>query len=449
MTFIAGMVITVSTVFILSLMSSRVRTWIVEGEKLQGQLVEKQAQVDQGEKDIESINKQLTDEKEKLAIEEVKVREATERSAQLVTEADTLKVRVNNVTAQLAVSSKSLDRLQVQRDKLQVISAQLQSSNTTFYNQQKVYFEQQKIMLEQIDNYTEQIDGLSGQINNLRVEITSAQNDKIAATENYRIERERIEKERAKALADLNEATRNLATARREQSELERIALSLRDDTVRARVNRVIYNIGDELARLSVRSKLSQSEAQSYLITVLESASKDAAQKGAERAQDTRSSVAFAPLTTREGNQITADMQFDQAVGEISANVNDQVIIVRALTNAVTGEPTRIKIDVYPNPIVYNEGDVIVESRIDGTKGVQGVTQQIIEFIAKQLRERATQDGMVPAIGRQPELGEISQQELQQIVSDIVTTNRTIIMRIHAKRETRASDTLQLDVRLR
>jgi len=119
------------------------------------------------------------------------------------------------------------------------------------------------------------------------------------------------------------------------------------------------------------------------------------------------------------------------------------------LINAFKGEWVRIKIDVYNNPLVYNEGDLIAEARIDGTKGIQGVTAQIVEFIGQQLRDRAIKDGMVPAIGRQPQLGEISQQELQQIVTDIVEANRTITMKVHARKLAHASDPLVLDIRLR
>ncbi len=448
MTFIAGMVVTVVTVVSLSLVSEQVRTWLLESERLQERLVEKQTQVDEGEKEISRVNNQLSNERKKLADEEVKVKEATENSAKQLAQAETLNAKVGQISAQLLASSRQLKSLQGQNAGLMKENQTLFATNKEFSKQQKELMNQGRELQANVDRLEQEINSMTSEITALKEDAQRAIAEKDIATKSFETERTRINEEMSKAQIELGEAERNLATARNDLARIRSAASLLIQDNDRARIEPLIYNIGDELARLAVRSKLSENEAQSYLVTALETASKDAIQRGAERAPETRSSVAFANFTV-DGRQITPDMQFAQAVGAIAANENDQVIVVRALTNAFSSEWVRVQADVYPNPVVYREGDLVIETRIDGTRGVQGVTQQIVEFIARQLRERAVRDGMVPAMGRQPELGEISQEELQLVVGEVVQANRTVSLRIHARKEARASDPLSLDLRPR
>lgn len=449
MTFISGMLITVLTIAILSSMSGRVRTWLVEGEKLQDQLSETQSQVEQSEKEVADVKSQLAKERENLRAEELKVEEATAESKKLSEAAAELRGEVADVTSRLAASTREYKAIQVEYKSLSTQSDELRSDIRKYADEQEELYAQQKTLMDQIAKFEIEIEGLESQISNLTIDAKKAEEDKLEAIKGFEKEKTRIQEERTRALADLSKTSLELADARRNLTSLQISASMIADENVRTRLNPVMYNRGDELARFTVRSKLNQAEAQSALVSAIEAASKEAVQRGAERAPDTRSSAAFMTYATREGATVTADMQFNQAVNEIVANQNDQLIVVRAMTNAFTGEWVRIRVDVYPNPIVYREGDLVIESRIDGTKGVQGVTQQIVEFIARQLRDRAISDGMVPATGRQPELGEISQEELQQVVGDIVQANRTVTLRFHARRETRASDTLSLDLRPR
>ncbi len=80
---------------------------------------------------------------------------------------------------------------------------------------------------------------------------------------------------------------------------------------------------------------------------------------------------------------------------------------------------------------------------------MQGAFEKIVRFLGSELRNRALDDGMIPAVGMPQPLGEISQEVLQGIVTDIVETGRVIRVRFHANKQTRAGDRLTLDIRLR
>ncbi len=146
---------------------------------------------------------------------------------------------------------------------------------------------------------------------------------------------------------------------------------------------------------------------------------------------------------------VTAETQFNQALNALVAKEDELLIVVRAVYNFFRGDTVAVDVDIVPNKVVYEEGDFIIETRIDGRLGVQGVTEALVGFIGTDVRQRAIRDGMVPATGRLTEIGSISQEQIQQIVGDIVATGRTISVRFHAAQLTKAGDQLVLDIRLR
>ncbi len=455
-TFIAGMFITAATIVILSLMSEQVRKWLLEGASVQQQLRvtreelgTAQSQRDDLREDIAGVREELRTERENLAAEQTKVAQATKDAEVMRKEAASLKAQVTALGKDVRMSAERLSSLREEFKKLDEQSQQLQANNKTYYEQQQELIDQNNKLLEANDKLGGDVARLQKRIEDLNKEIEDAQKEQTIASQNFATEIQRIETDRARALSDLHEAESQLNTAKGLLSDLQRAAALFRSDASRARFNKLIYSRGDELARLAVRSMLSQAEARNYLLAVMELASRDAVARGAVESQTGNIAVGFLGYETNDGRTVTPEMLFQEAVQQIASKPSDQIIVVRTLTNAFEGDWIAIDIEAMSNRVVYALGDFIIETRIDGRKGVQGVTEALVTFIANQLRERAVKDGMVPAIGRPTELGEITQEQIQQIVGDIVVTQRTITVRFHAAKETRAGDTLTLDIRLR
>ncbi len=455
-TFIAGMLITALTIVILSLMSEPVRKWLTEGARIQQQLQETrgdlsaaQTQLDAGRKDIAGVRAELKTEREKLTAEQAKVVQATKLAEGMRADAAAMRSQVNALEVRVKASADRLEGLQAEYQRVDEELKTRLGNIEQYRKLQDELFAENNRLLEENDKLSNDITKLQRQIEDLNKEVEGAQQAQTIANASFVTEKQRIEADRQKALADLRDAESELSTARKLLSDVQRAAALFRNDASRARFNKLIYSRGDELARLPVRSMLSQAEARNYLLAVMELASRDAVSRGAAELQNSNIAVGFLAFTTNDGTTVTQEIQFQQAVDEITAKQTDQLIVVRTLTNAFEGDSIAIDVEAFPNSVVYNLGDFIIETRIDGRKGVQGVTEALVNFIGDQLRERAVKDGMVPAIGRQPELGEVTQEQIQQIVSDIVVTERTIVVRFHAAKETRAGDTLTLDIRLR
>lgn len=452
MTAIAGMLITLATILILKSLSEPVKIWLEEGTQIQArlktaeqELAAQQIELDRGNREITAIRIELEDERKRLAEEQAKVVGAGQLAIRLREEAGYLRQQVADVSEQLQDNTERLDALQSEYDALDASKIVLEGNIKTYSDQQIELSDTNYALIEQNDKFETDIAGMEAQIRRLRGDIANMSNGLETATQNFESERKRIEADRQQALRELRAAEADLATARRMLRDLQEAY----KDSLVARASPLIFNRRDELSRLPVRSMLNQAEARSYLLGVMETASREAKARGASDSSPDRRAVGFANAVSSDGSQITPEMQFQQGMVALMAKGFDQIVIVRSLFNSFVGEWVRIRVEVMPNPVVYDEGDLVIEARINGRDGVQGVSEKLVRFMGNELRDRAVDDGMLPAVGMPQPLGGISQEELQGIVTDIVEADRVIRVRFHAHQQTRAGDRLTLDIRLR
>lgn len=448
-TAIAGMLITLVTILVLSLVSEQVRVWLTEGTDVQRQLREARDELGstksdlaQSKRDVSATNQQLADQKARLEEEQKKLADATAEAAKMRADAADLRVQVAALGEKIRKASADLEKVQ---GDLTITEEELQRrlTNIDEYIRQQEELQRENLrLIEANDKLENDVGRLTTQISELNQQVSDATAAQEQATRNFKEEIDRINEERTRAQTDLNTANADLKRINNELTLAQNRLLLAVDYAQRSRLNRLIYNRGDELSRLAVRSGLTQVEARGLLLGAIELASRDAIARGAREAEG-------GAATFQGMNNVSAEAQFNQALQALVAKGSEQLIVVRSVFNAFKDDTIAIDVDVVPNKVVYSLGDFIIETRIDGRLGVQGATEALIGFMSNQLRQRAVGDGMVPAIGRMTELGAISQEEVQRIVGDIVATGRTITVRFHAAKETKAGDQLVLDIRLR
>ena len=452
MTAIAGMLATFVTILVLKSLSEPVKIWLEEGTRIQARLKEAEQdladlriELDKGNDEIATIRLELEQERTLLAEEQKKVAEAGQLAVSLGEEAGDLRKQIESVSELLRASTVQLEDLYAEYADLEAETNTLKGNIKTYSDQQIELSDTNDALLEQIEKFETDIDKMEAQIERLRQDIASTAEALETATQNFESERTRIEADRQQALREVRAAEADLATARRLLTNLQEAY----KDSLVARARPLIFNIGDELARLPVRSLLNQAEARSRLRAAMETASREAKARGASESGSTRQAVELAGGIALDNSRITPEMQFQQAMSELMAKDVGQIVIVQSVFNSFVGEWVRVGVKVLPNPVVYEEGDLIIEARIDGRDGVQGASEKIVRFMGNELRNRALADGMIPAVGMPQPLGELSQEVLQRIVTDIVEAGRVIRVRFHAQRQTRAGERLILDIRLR
>jgi hypothetical protein len=103
-----------------------------------------------------------------------------------------------------------------------------------------------------------------------------------------------------------------------------------------------------------------------------------------------------------------------------------------------------ITVDVLPNTVVYREGQIIVETRIDGAQDERRILDAIGDFIRDRVAPQAIKDEMIPKIGSDAGLGEVSDDEILRLVKEISALGRFVRVQAVAAQQTRRADRLQL-----
>lgn len=136
-------------------------------------------------------------------------------------------------------------------------------------------------------------------------------------------------------------------------------------------------------------------------------------------------------------------------IGGISGLKNPIVLVAYASVNTFVGEPVSLDIVTYMNPIIYRKGQVVAERRMDGSKPEAEIFRQLTEFFGNEVRTNAIRAKMIRRIGTEKSLGELSLEQILDLVHQIRQYDRTIRVQAIAENETRAADSLILGFKFR
>jgi uncharacterized protein (DUF3084 family) len=126
------------------------------------------------------------------------------------------------------------------------------------------------------------------------------------------------------------------------------------------------------------------------------------------------------------------------------------VIVVSSLANVFANDQkVALDINAYPNPIVFKRGEVLGETRVDGSQPEGKIVQQITELLQTTVRQKAMEAKMIPSGERNSTFGNIDPSETIRIVSQIKAFGRSVRLQALAKEQTRAAGPLNIEFRVR
>lgn len=447
----AGVLIPLVTVAIVVAASQDVRLWLIEGRQAIEQVKDLRGQVgtleEQGatlDREIQSKTTQVADLDAKLQqslADLKKFREAAAASAERARQAS-LKVaaltrQAKQLTDSLAAQAAALAA--TTRD-LNVAEADLAKARKEYKNLSDAFAILQK---EQSDAYDEnrrlgmENDQLIRDSAKLRSEIAGLSSDK-----------GRLMAEQQRLTKDLEETQAQLERGKLELDDL-RARLSTASNMLAQNLNAsrtmpLTFAMGEELARLSVPHNLTEEAARAALTSLLRSARILADQRGARG--DPSCGLWYRETPERI---ITIEEQENAIVKGITGQRDDLVLIASSMLNAFQGEFVALEVKAYRNPIVYQEGEVIAEARINGQQSEDRVLQQINEFLQGVVRPKALTAKMIPVRGASSPLGEVSQEDVLALMRQILQASREVRVQALAAQTTHAADSLKLTFRLR
>lgn len=209
-----------------------------------------------------------------------------------------------------------------------------------------------------------------------------------------------------------------------------------------SRTQPMIFAAGQEIARWIIDPNSSRADAALGLNSLLRTSRVRAEAKGAKATANAESAGLF-------NGELTADQQINLILREVTAQAEPMVLIASSIINQFAGEPVYVQIAVQPNSVVYRQGQVIAETKIDGAWDEKRILAAIGEFIRDKVGPKALEDKMIPAIGSDAPLGEVDDNQIVSLMQLIKDYGRSVRVQALAAGETRRADRLRLEFRLR
>lgn len=133
---------------------------------------------------------------------------------------------------------------------------------------------------------------------------------------------------------------------------------------------------------------------------------------------------------------------FDEAVKVLYEGRQDYVLRLTAAGNIVYGEPILAKLEVYPNRMVYQQGDIIYMTVLDVDKDSQSAENIVMTFL-QHVNAAAIQQGVLPD-PLEGTVGAMSGEEFYEAVNKVKRGNGKVRLAATAIQETHAAGPLKI-----
>ncbi|MFI5385598.1 MAG: DUF3084 domain-containing protein [Fimbriimonadales bacterium] len=447
LTFLWGVLITLFTMFLIGVSSSDMRTLLLHGRQAINLLRYQQAQLQLDNGKLKSENVGLADRNKDLATKlyegqvrlkdaDSKLKESQKKLADANKNLEAAASKYAMLSRREASLSKSLGSVNRELASKRTELAKAQKDYKAAHNQlvyaAKMYDDQVRYsqkMKADVDDLElkakasrQQIDDANASISALNVQKAQLQSDTRIAQE-----------AKDKALAALSEVQQQLRVA---EQQVALTGQSLLDALERSRLRPLMFAIGEELFRLPIPAGTSKDKARSKVEDALAVARTVAKERGARQANG----IDYADL--KDNPEASVETQKDEEAAQLAGSPEGQVLIVYSSTNVFALEGVIVALSHKPNPIVYQQGQLLAEVPVDARADYSKILQSL-NGLMTNLRKRAIQDKMIP-IGN-TSFGSVTSEQILDLYDRIRIEHRQVRVQALARQQTRAADPLVLN----
>lgn len=460
MTTLSGMLISVLTIAIVMALSSDVRDWILRGNRAISESKRLERDLTAKQVEFSNLTRQKSALDQQVGSLHQRVRSLNEDVAKSRKRASDAAQSLKSAQSNLAAAQSRYRQAQARYDAARARYASAQASLVTKQAQlastqkdlgaanrdvkeavrQKNDAEQQWIKLDHDYQAMEgQLKVAKSELAARQKELDGVNGDLVKAGEQYGALKQQLNG----VQAQLEQAKLDLDRARAAASAIVQNNLNA------SRLQPLVVSEGQELARIQLEPGQSPEQVSAALENLIVQSQRSAKELGVKPARPGATEANLKDQKLENGKLITVEQQ-KQAIVRAASNLQDKsVVIATSIWNVFEGEDVPLQVVAYRNPLVYKEGQIVAETRIDGTKEDQAILVQLTDFVRGKIKQKALADRMIPAAGREQSFGSIPLEELFSLTRDIKGTNRQVRLVAVAKQDTRAADPLKLDLRIR
>lgn len=452
-TFVAGSLGTLLVLAFVAFAAEPVRVLLLESEKAQARLAQAEASANQAQQRLTETESRLNQATQAIAAQEERLaranntlqsktkeaEEAQKRAATFRQSAEGLRVTSTRLKGELGKSQERLTVLSTQREALEQAirdaTGRLQriTKDNQSIQQMNLELTAGNTRLEkQIQEAERQATALRNGIRDLESALGEANRQFDSAQGRFLKDLEAANSELERAKSELATTESRLEVLRSEQARLQGVI----GDT---RARPLVYSVNDELARIAVPANASLAESNLLVSAAITRAQRDAESR---------------PTGLRLGERLLLperdrERLLDRVARSIAGQRDSMLVIIRSPFNTFEGEPVAVQLQIYRNPIIFRKDSVILNVQVDGRQPTERIAQVLVETLARELGPTVSQRGMIPALGRPSPLGEVTRDQILDMVAKVKEAGIPIRVQLLAARDTRAGDELQMTFRLR
>ena len=479
-TALTGAAASILTIAVVTAASSDVREWIVRGRaaiaeaeqatqrvgQLQtdirarestisardAELRTKTQEVSAKTKEISAKTKEVQKGRVELERQKKEIASTKAEIARLQGEIPVLRSRFSAAQARLRKTDDELrarnERLKELTSRYAAVMAQLtankQTLNAATTQKDEITKQNTRLLVEngRLEDERKRLDGEIKSLTASRDQLQMARDRALTELDTARQELQAFQVDLAKAQSDLSDTQIRLAEARRQGQFYQGIS------TV-PRIAPVTFRMQEEVARLAIPDGLSQTNAETAMSQLLRSARLEALRRGAKPNDSYPEAGIFERRDPVTEEIVSGEELQRKIVRQLVGSGQPLVLVAYSSLNAFKGEPVSLDVVVYPNPIVYRNGQLVAESRVDGRKDDAEIYRQVSDFVGAKLRDRAKQDRMLPRTTSEDGLDLVSTETLIKLVNDVKAAERPVRLLALAANDIRAGDALKLAFQVR
>lgn len=449
--FTAGVLAPLLAILVLMGVSAEARLWIAKGYRAVQEarnaedakrraiaqyelILNKSRQLDSQIRDLEG---RLESMRKQSNTYSVQAKQSEQRAKEAVQKASGLDRKVFELGGQVKQRQELLGKLQSDLTASRNRLGSLTQSYNTLQKQRDEANAEVSRLGQEVGSLEAQIKSGEGNLADLRIQLDQRQKDLRDAEQAQKTAVDSLNAELAKLNKELEDAQLRVSIARQRIQDLAQEWLT----------EPMIFQIGEEVTRLPIDRQLSAMEAQRALDSALRSARVTAGQRGA-RPNAEGYEADLIDLFTSTDQRVTVAQQREAIVRALTGRGQETLLVISVRFNAFRNQFVPLDIQIYNNPVVFEEGEVLGEERIDANASVGEIIDQVTNLLSVTVRRKAEERKMIIASGGDG-LGRIEPAEVYAMVSTVQNLQRVVRLQALAKSQTRAGGPLEIEFRFR
>ena len=209
-------------------------------------------------------------------------------------------------------------------------------------------------------------------------------------------------------------------------------ANELRENILNLREGNIVYQAGEIIASGTIPAGLSHEEIERGMAGI--------AQLGTRN------------ISTRLGeNHTDQDIwiygpEYEAAVHTIEQSSVDMIVRIVAAGNLVRGDEIRASIELYPNRVIYHDGELII-ARVYAPEGLGNAAEQSVMSFLREVNAAASAKGILPDPIRGT-VGVIEGAEFYGLVQELAAHTSPVVISAYADGDTDAMGPLRLKFKI-